>query len=178
MASQVSKSSDVWFVRRVLIVIGLGAFALALYQLSNVLLLVFGAVLVAVLMRVIARPLQTETSMSERVSLVAAVVGMILILGTHQLPLRNSDRGSALLVVSFLTGRGTAHFKRHSDHEALCGIFGRRTDGECPVVWNEYIRRCGGNSSDARWWNLSRFKTGILQARSCDAVPTGQPALD
>jgi predicted PurR-regulated permease PerM len=77
MSLKVSNSSDASFLRRVLIVFGLGALALALYQLSDVVLLVFGSVLIAVLMRAIARPLQAETSMSERVSLVTAIVGII-----------------------------------------------------------------------------------------------------
>jgi predicted PurR-regulated permease PerM len=77
VASKVSELSDVLFLRRVIIAFGVAALALALYKLSDVVLLIFGAVLVALLMRAIARPLQAETSMSERVSLLASVIGIV-----------------------------------------------------------------------------------------------------
>ena len=49
--------SDGEFIRRVLIVVGIAALAAALYQLSDVVLLIFGAILVGVVIRALARPI-------------------------------------------------------------------------------------------------------------------------
>jgi predicted PurR-regulated permease PerM len=68
------------FIRRLLIVVGIAAFAAALYVLSDILLLAFGAVLVAVVLRELARPIRRTTSMSERVSLCAAGLAVIGVL--------------------------------------------------------------------------------------------------
>jgi predicted PurR-regulated permease PerM len=68
------------FVRRVLIVVGIAAFAAALYLLSDILLLVFGSILFAVVLRAIARPIRKGTSMSERLALLAAGLGVVVVL--------------------------------------------------------------------------------------------------
>jgi predicted PurR-regulated permease PerM len=73
--------SEAAFVRRVLIFVGIVAFAAALYVLSDILLLIFGSVLVAVVLRAIARPIHKATSMSELLSLLAAMLGVIALLG-------------------------------------------------------------------------------------------------
>ena len=57
---------DADFVRRVLIVIGLGALALLAWKLSDVVLLTFGAVLVAVVLRAFADVLTRWTPLPER----------------------------------------------------------------------------------------------------------------
>ena len=68
------------FIRRVLIVVGIVAFTLALYLLSDILLLAFGAVLVAVVLREIARPIRGNTSIGDRLAIGAAVLGVIAML--------------------------------------------------------------------------------------------------
>jgi predicted PurR-regulated permease PerM len=73
--------SDADFVRRVLIFVGIVAFAAALYVLSDILLLIFGSVLVAVVLRAIARPIRRGTLINERLALLAALVGVLLVLG-------------------------------------------------------------------------------------------------
>jgi predicted PurR-regulated permease PerM len=73
--------SDAAFIRRVLIVVGIVAFAAALYVLSDILLLIFSAILFAVVLRAIARPIRKGTSMSERLALLAAGLGILLVLG-------------------------------------------------------------------------------------------------
>jgi predicted PurR-regulated permease PerM len=65
------------FIRRVLIVVGIVAFTAALYLISDILLLGFGAVLVAVVLREIARPIRGNTSIGDRLALGAAVIGVI-----------------------------------------------------------------------------------------------------
>ncbi len=72
---------DALFVRRVLIFVGIVAFAAALYVLSDILLLIFGSVLVAVVLRAIARPIRAGTSISERLALLAAGLGVVALLG-------------------------------------------------------------------------------------------------
>jgi predicted PurR-regulated permease PerM len=76
-----SSLSEAEFVRRVLIVVGILAFAAALYVLSDILLLTFGAVLVAVVLRAIAKPIAHGTAMSQRLSLLAAGLGVLVVLG-------------------------------------------------------------------------------------------------
>ena len=53
--------SDWVFVRRVLIVFGLAAFAAALWMLSDILLMVFGAALVALALRALTEPIVQRT---------------------------------------------------------------------------------------------------------------------
>ena len=69
------------FIRRVLIVVGIVAFAVALYLLSDILLLAFGDVLVAIVLHAIARPLRRNTPLSDRLALGAAVLTVIAVLG-------------------------------------------------------------------------------------------------
>ena len=65
------------FVRRVLIVIGLFALAYGAWQLSGVLLLVFGAVLFAVILSALAALIARYTPVPERWSLVLATIGLL-----------------------------------------------------------------------------------------------------
>ncbi len=73
--------SDAVFIRRVFIVVGILVLVAALYLLSDLLLLVFGAVLVAVTLRAIATPIARETSLGQRLSLLAAGLGVLALLG-------------------------------------------------------------------------------------------------
>ena len=73
--------SDVAFLRKVLIVAAIVALAAALYKLSDILLLVFGAVLVAVVLRAIAWPIHRSVHIGERLALAAAILGVALLLG-------------------------------------------------------------------------------------------------
>jgi predicted PurR-regulated permease PerM len=73
-------SSDALFVRRVLIFVGITALAVALYALSDILLLAFGAVLVAVVLRTLARPIEAGTPLNERLALLAAGLGILAVL--------------------------------------------------------------------------------------------------
>src|SRR5918997_251078 len=70
---------DADFVRRVLIGIGLAAFALLLWNLSGVLLLAFGAVLIAVILHALADVLARRTPLPERWSL--TVAGLLILIG-------------------------------------------------------------------------------------------------
>lgn len=74
-----SQFKDADFVRRVLIVMGIGAFALLLWNLSGVLLLAFGAVLVAVILRACAHVLAQHTPLPQRWSL--TVAGLLILFG-------------------------------------------------------------------------------------------------
>jgi predicted PurR-regulated permease PerM len=80
-ASSLGGTTDADFIRRTLIFIGIVAFAAALYALSDILLLVFGAILVAVVLRTIARPIRSGTSMSERLALCASGLGVAIVIG-------------------------------------------------------------------------------------------------
>src|SRR5215470_1433040 len=73
--------SEAEFVRLTLIFVGIVALAFAAYKLSDILLLVFGSILVAVILRAIARPIYAATPMSERLSLLASGLGVAAVLG-------------------------------------------------------------------------------------------------
>jgi len=73
--------SDNVFVRRVLIFFALAAFAAALWTLSELLILVFGSILVAVVLRAIAEPIRRSTSIGERWALLVAGLSIIVVLG-------------------------------------------------------------------------------------------------
>jgi predicted PurR-regulated permease PerM len=73
--------SEAAFIRRVFIVVGIVALAGALYLLSDLLLLTFGAVLVAVVLRSIALPINRGTTLGQRFSLLAAVLAILALLG-------------------------------------------------------------------------------------------------
>ncbi|MFA5898431.1 MAG: AI-2E family transporter, partial [Hyphomicrobium sp.] len=68
------------FIRRVLIVVGVLAGAAAVYLLSDILLLAFGSVLVAVVLRAIAGSINRATLMGRSWSLLAAGLGVVLVL--------------------------------------------------------------------------------------------------
>lgn len=72
--------SDAEFIRRVLIVVGILAGVAALYLLSDILLLIFGSVLLAVVLRAIARPLQQRTTLGPQMSLAVAGVGVAAVI--------------------------------------------------------------------------------------------------
>jgi len=98
-AGSFNAGSDAQFVRRALILVAIVALAAALYQLSDILLLVFGAILVAVVLHAIARPIRAGTSMNERLALLAATLGVVAVLsGTGYLfGSRISSQLSALM---------------------------------------------------------------------------------
>ena len=73
-------SSEVQFVRRVLIVVGIVALAALLWALSEIFLLVFGSVLLAVSLRFVATLFAAHTGMRKNLSLIlagAAIVGLM-----------------------------------------------------------------------------------------------------
>mgnify|MGYP000576988021 CR=1 FL=1 len=72
--------SEAVFIRRVLIVLALGGLAWALYQLSEIMLLVFGAILFAVVLQAIAQPIHRLTHIGERWALLVAGLGIIAVL--------------------------------------------------------------------------------------------------
>jgi predicted PurR-regulated permease PerM len=70
------------FVRRVVIVAAFAALAATVWLLSDVLLLVFGAILVASLLRAIADPLARGSGLPDQVALLLAGLGIVLVLAT------------------------------------------------------------------------------------------------
>jgi len=73
--------SDGAFLRRVLIVAAVGALALLLWFVVDILLLVFGAVLVAVLLRALAEPIARRTPLSDGWALAAATFALLVAVG-------------------------------------------------------------------------------------------------
>ena len=79
-ARTTSEHSDLAFVRRVFIVVAVGVLIAAIWALSDILLLLFGAVLFAVMLHAVAAPLQTHLRLGQRAALAlgGALVVMIL----------------------------------------------------------------------------------------------------
>ncbi|HZC37682.1 MAG TPA: AI-2E family transporter, partial [Sphingomicrobium sp.] len=76
-------NADAQFVRRAMIVIGLTAAALLLWQVRGVVVLLFGAVLVATVIRAIADPLHNRFHVPERLAVLLSVLLIVgLIAGT------------------------------------------------------------------------------------------------
>ena len=72
-------SDDARFVRRALIVIALAAAALLLWQLRFVIVLLFGAVLIATMFRAIADPLHRYLRLPSRLAVMASVILVVAI---------------------------------------------------------------------------------------------------
>ena len=74
------KSRDGPFIRKVIIVVALTGFALLLWQLRELLLLVFGAIVVAVIFHALADPIARRTRMPEWVAVTIAIILILAIL--------------------------------------------------------------------------------------------------
>jgi predicted PurR-regulated permease PerM len=74
-------SRDADFVRRVLIILGLRALAWVFWRLTNVLLLVFGAILIAVVLHAFAEVLERYLRIPDRWSLATATLVILVVLG-------------------------------------------------------------------------------------------------
>ena len=79
MSNTSEHSPDLRFVRRVLIVIALAALVAALWTLLDILLLLFAAILVALILRALAEPLQKKLSLS-RGPAMALGAGLVVLL--------------------------------------------------------------------------------------------------
>lgn len=75
-----SNQGDAKFVRRVLITVAIAAGVLLLWQLRAVLVLLFGAILIATIFRAIAAPLQKHLRLPERFAVATAIVLVVLLL--------------------------------------------------------------------------------------------------
>ena len=71
MARQNRPDAEADFVRRALIVIALAALALLLWQLRTVLVLLFGAVVVATIVRAIAEPFSKHLRLPDGIAVLA-----------------------------------------------------------------------------------------------------------
>jgi predicted PurR-regulated permease PerM len=74
--------TDTPFIRRALIVIALAAGVLLLWQLRGVLALLFGAVLIATIIRALADPLRKHLRLPERLSVLASVLLVVGLLAS------------------------------------------------------------------------------------------------
>lgn len=72
---------DAPFVRRVLITIAIVAGALLLWQLREVLVLLFGAILVATIFRAIAAPMHKHLHLPERMAVALAIILIVALIG-------------------------------------------------------------------------------------------------
>ena len=71
-----SERSDWSFVRKLLLIVGIAASALALWRLSNILLLAFGSILLALVLRGLAGIISDRTRISEGLAVAVVVIAM------------------------------------------------------------------------------------------------------
>lgn len=76
------QGSDARFVRRVVIVIGLAGLAVVLWQLRHLLMLVFGAVVIATIFRALADPIRRHLRLPDWLALTAAILLIMAVIGT------------------------------------------------------------------------------------------------
>jgi predicted PurR-regulated permease PerM len=81
VASEKQSKTEPTFVRRALIVIGLAALALVLWELRQVIVLLFGAVVVATVIRAIAEPLSKHVRLPDGVAVLTAVLLIVAVIG-------------------------------------------------------------------------------------------------
>jgi predicted PurR-regulated permease PerM len=74
------RKADLIFVRRVFIVVAVGALVAAVWALADVILLLFGAILFAVILNTAAAPLQTVLRLGPRPALALAGTGLLALL--------------------------------------------------------------------------------------------------
>lgn len=74
-------SSDARFVRRVIIVLGLAGLAVALWQLRQLLMLVFGAVVIATIFRALADPIRRRLRLPDWAALSMAILIIMAAIG-------------------------------------------------------------------------------------------------
>ena len=142
MALQPSdKTDEALFIRRALIVIGLFGGALILWQLRYVLVLLFGTVLIATIIRAIADPVAKHLRLPESISValsilvIGALAGGTMWLVNDQISAQTQHLADAIpkavtMVDNWLGGFGFNHplehwFKRvHSDNSTIVSNFG------------------------------------------------------
>ena len=102
------------FVRRTLIAVGIAAAAFLAWELRGVLALVFGAVLIATIIRAIGKPLQDYLKLPERLAVMTAVlvivgaIGVTIWLIGSQVVAQSHSRSASR------AARGSAHAQRSS----------------------------------------------------------------
>jgi len=126
-------NADVAFMRRVLLVVAIGAVILAIWALSDVLLLLFGSVLVAVMLRTTAAPLARHLSIDDRWALTLS--GVLV--------------ASTLATVVWLLGPEIAR-QMHSVLEQLPTAFARITDALQLGSFTELLKGSSPGSSLGR----------------------------
>ena len=175
--TNIGTGSEMWFIRRVLIFLGLAALAAAVWALADILLLIFGSVLVAVALRAISDPLMTHVRSPERWSLILAVLLVISVIATAALflgpalsvqmrqlydvmPNAFARMAEVLQLGSFadlLKGAGTASTRQYAG----------------PNFYMEHndTRRFGIDRTGDRGWHLSGCRSAPLSTGPRQTVP-------
>jgi predicted PurR-regulated permease PerM len=79
-AATSEKRADIAFLRRVFIVVAVGALVAAVWALADIILLLFGAILFAVMLHALAAPLRVHIGLGPRSALGLAGAGLIVLL--------------------------------------------------------------------------------------------------
>jgi predicted PurR-regulated permease PerM len=74
------RAEDLAFIRRVFIVVAIGALVAAVWALSDILLMLFGAVLVAVMLHALAAPIEKHLNITWAPAMALAGTGMVVVL--------------------------------------------------------------------------------------------------
>lgn len=79
--SKPSQDSEARFVRRVIIVLGLAGLAFAFWELRQLLMLVFGAVVIAAIFRALANPIRRHGKLPDWLALTLAIILIMAVIG-------------------------------------------------------------------------------------------------
>lgn len=139
MARQNRPDAQAEFVRRALIVIGLAALALLLWQLRSVLVLLFGAVVVATIVRAIAEPFSKHLRLPDGI---AVLVSVLVLAGV-------------LLGIGWLLGRQIA-----AQFDALAATLPRALDQV-----DQWLASFGLSHPFATWFAQLHTSGGTLVSR-------------
>lgn len=131
---------DAPFIRRVLIAVAIGAGALLLWRLREVLVLIFGGILIATIFRSIASPLRRHLRLPERLAvglsviLIIAVIGVTASLVGTQIAAQGQELGQILpraasIADDHLASLGMDRPIEHWIHGAAPGLIGSNLRG-------------------------------------------------
>lgn len=178
-------SDEATFVRRVLILIALVGGALILWQLRYVLVLLFGTVLIATIIRAIADPVAKHLRLPEGISVLLSVLVIIGVVGATiwlvnaQVSAQSQHLADAIpravtMVDDWLGGFGMNHpleswFKRiHSDNSVIISNFGGWLSSLTFGITSLLILVFGGIflASQPRFYGIGAIKLVPTEKRS------------
>jgi predicted PurR-regulated permease PerM len=193
---QTGDGGDLPFIRRTLIVIGLVACAFLAWKLRFVLVLLFGSVLVATIIRSIASPFKTHLRLPDGLAVAISVLLIVTVAGStfwiisSQISAQMAHLADALprsiaMVDSWLAGLGLDHPLQtwiqhiHSDNNVILANFGGWLSTLTLVIASILILIFGGIflAAQPRFYGIGAIKLIPPERRALIAEATAESAV-